>query len=120
MTVLTRRRFLQSGLAAAATVSFGPGFWRNAVAAAPPAQPDAVGPYGALLAPDANGIMLPPGFTSRVIARGGQPVPGTGYSFPPAPDGQATFPTPDDVAAAIEGLCTCVLLAATEQRLARD
>jgi len=24
------------------------------------------------------------------------------------------------VAAAIEGLCTCVLLAATEQRLARD
>jgi len=25
-----------------------------------------------------------------------------------------------DLAAAIEGLCTCVLLAATEQRLARD
>ena len=36
------------------------------------------------------------------------------------PDRPGTSPTPDDVAAAIGGLCTCVLLAATEQRLARD
>jgi len=39
--------------------------------------------------------MLPSGFTSRVIARAGLPVPGTTYVFPAAPDGQATFPLPD-------------------------
>jgi hypothetical protein len=74
-------------------VSFGPRFWRDALAA-PPAQPGP-GPYGPLLGPDANGIMLPRGFTSRVIARAGQVVPGTAYVFPAAPDGQATYPLPD-------------------------
>ena len=39
--------------------------------------------------------MLPQGFTSRVIARAGLPVPGTAYVFPPAPDGAATFPVQD-------------------------
>jgi uncharacterized protein len=73
----------------AASVTFGPAFWRDAFAA-PPAQPGA-GPYGPLLPPDANGIMLPQGFTSRVIARSGQLVPSTLYVFPPFPDGQATF-----------------------------
>src|SRR5262245_17546178 len=92
MSVLTRRRLLQTGLAAAATVSFGPSFWRDALAA-PPAQPGA-GPYGPLQAADVNGIMLPQGFSSRVIAQGGQLVPGTAYQFPVAPDGQATFPLP--------------------------
>ena len=94
MSVLTRRRLLQTGLAATASVTFGPAFWRDALAAAPPAQPGP-GPYGPLQPPDANGIMLPRGFTSRVVARAGQPVPGTAYVFPAAPDGQATFPLPD-------------------------
>ena len=93
MSALTRRRFLQTGLAAAASVSFGPGFWRDALAV-PPAQPGA-GPYGPLRAPDANGIMLPQGFTSRVIAKSGQPVRAPAYVFPTSPDGAATFPTPD-------------------------
>ena len=92
MTVLSRRRFLQTGLAAAASVTFGPGFWRDALAV-PPIQVGS-GPYGPLLPADANGIMLPAGFTSRVIAQGGQVVAGTGYPFPVAPDGQATFPLP--------------------------
>ena len=38
---------------------------------------------------------------------------------PPRPEHphRPSMPTPDDVAAAIEGLATCVLLAAAEQRL---
>ena len=47
------------------------------------------GPYGPLLPPDANGIMLPAGFTSRVIARSGEPVGSTGYVWPWFPDGGA-------------------------------
>ena len=35
---------------------------------------------------------MPPGFTSRVIARTGQPVGSTSYSWHGAPDGGACFP----------------------------
>jgi secreted PhoX family phosphatase len=41
---------------------------------------------------DANGVVLLPGFTSRVIATAGQPVAGTGFEFRAFPDGAATFP----------------------------
>lgn len=91
--MLTRRRLIQSGLTTAAAVSFGPAFWRAAFAAQP-AQPAPIGPYGWLRPPDANGIQLPPRFTSRVIAQSGLPVASTGYTFPIYPDGAATFPTP--------------------------
>ncbi|WP_189184643.1 alkaline phosphatase PhoX [Streptomyces albiflavescens] len=57
---------------------------------AAPAQ-NGTSPYGGLLAADANGIMLPSGFTSRVIARSGQTVPGTSYTWHNAPDGGACF-----------------------------
>jgi secreted PhoX family phosphatase len=49
-------------------------------------------PYGALAPADPNGVQLPPGFASRVIARSGAPVAGTGYTWPRAPDAAATFP----------------------------
>lgn len=49
------------------------------------------GPYGALRSPDDNGVKLPPGFTSQVIARSGAPVGRTGYTWPAAPDAAATF-----------------------------
>ena len=91
-THLTRRRLLQSGVAAAGAVSFGPAFWRQAFAA--PAQPGP-GPYGPLKPPDANGIALPEGFSSRVLAQANSPVMDTGYVFPIFPDGQATYATPD-------------------------
>jgi secreted PhoX family phosphatase len=42
--------------------------------------------------PDANGLLLPEGFRSRVVATSGRPVGSTGYVFPPYPDGAATFP----------------------------
>ncbi|MDO8189283.1 DUF839 domain-containing protein [Conexibacter sp. JD483] len=95
-TPLTRRRLLQSGLLAATAVSFGPQFWRDAMAATGDRLAQAgPGPYGPLLPPDANGIQLPQGFSSRLIARSGRAVEGTSYSFPIFPDGQATYATPD-------------------------
>ena len=57
------------------------------------AQAGGDGPYGALAAqPDANGLLLPEGFRSRVIARAGESVAGTTYEWPAFPDGAATFP----------------------------
>ena len=53
------------------------------------------GPYGPLGPADANGVELPVGFTSRVIATTGVVVPGTGYTWHVAPDGGATFATVD-------------------------
>ncbi len=51
--------------------------------------------YGALGSPDANGLRLPAGFTSRLIATTGTTVPGTSYTWHIAPDGGACFPAPD-------------------------
>jgi hypothetical protein len=54
---------------------------------------DNLGPLGA---PDANGLRLPEGFTSRVVARSGEePVPGAGYIWHDSPDGGAVFPVND-------------------------
>ena len=91
--MLTRRRLIQSGLTTAAAVSFGPAFWRDAFAAPPVATES--GPYSPLLAPDINGLRLPPGFSSRVIAQSNLPVAATGYVSRSSPDGAATFPLPD-------------------------
>ena len=48
--------------------------------------------YGPLGAADVNGLRLPSGFTSRVVATTGQTVGSTGYVWPADPDGAATFP----------------------------
>ena len=51
---------------------------------------------GPLLAPDANGIRLPAGFVSRLVAQSGQRVlPTANYIWHSAPDGGATFATDD-------------------------
>ena len=48
--------------------------------------------YGPLAdTPDANGLLLPAGFTSQLLAVGGETVPGTSYRWHPFPDGGATF-----------------------------
>lgn len=53
------------------------------------------GPYGPLRAPDEHGIMLPEGFSARVVARSFEFVPGTLFPWHAYPDGGATFETPD-------------------------
>ncbi len=40
---------------------------------------------------DENGVILPPGFRSRIIARAGEQVLGTPFEFRAFPDGAATF-----------------------------
>jgi uncharacterized protein len=79
----TRRQFLAAG---AAGLAFGPAFWRAQARAAQSS-------YGALRAADARGLMLPPGFRSREIARAGRPV--KGYPWHIFCDGQSTFSTPE-------------------------
>jgi secreted PhoX family phosphatase len=80
-----RREFLQLAAVAAVAVRFpqlvgGGGSGGGA------------GPYGALLPADANGIMLPEGFTAVEVARSNQAVGSSGYVWHRFPDGGATFP----------------------------
>lgn len=54
-----------------------------------------IGNVGPLGDADANGVRLPAGFTSRIVARSGQALPGSGYVWHGAPDGGAVFATTD-------------------------
>ncbi len=85
---MLRRDFLKLAAVGGAAVAASPLLARMLEAAA--AGP---GPYGPLGAPDANGLALPAGFSSRVVATTNQVVPGTAYAWHTAPDGGATFPT---------------------------
>jgi uncharacterized protein len=89
---ISRRYLLAAGAVAAGGLSVGPEMVRRALAA--PARAGR-GPYGPLLPPDANGVQLPAGFSSRRIASASRPVPGTSYVLPIFPDGQATYRTAD-------------------------
>ena len=76
-----------------ATFSLGAAFWEELFASAGGAG---LGPgYGPTRLPNEHGLRLPEGFSSRVIARGREPVPGTSYRWHLASDGSATFPTRD-------------------------
>ncbi|WP_431773940.1 alkaline phosphatase PhoX [Streptomyces cucumeris] len=86
---MKRRNFLRGAALGTSAAAFGGTLMRGAAYAAP-AQPGP-GPYGALGSADANGIQLPSGFSSRVIARSGQKVAGTSYTWHNAPDGGACF-----------------------------
>lgn len=88
---MQRREFLRWSAAGACGVTLGTSFWKRAYAA--PARPGD-GPYGPLPKKgDANGLRLPEGFRSRVIATTGEKVPGTEHIWHMAPDGGACFPT---------------------------
>ncbi|MFF9144405.1 alkaline phosphatase PhoX [Streptomyces sp. NPDC014861] len=86
---MERRSFLRGAVIGTSAAAFGGTLMAGAAYAAP-AQPG-TGPYGALGAANANGIMLPSGFTSRIVARSGQTVPGTSYTWHNAPDGGACY-----------------------------
>ena len=86
---MDRRTLLRATVAGAGGLALPFTAWPAAYAA--PAQ-NATGPYGALRAADANGIQLPAGFTSQVVARSRQTVPGTSYVWHDAPDGGAVIP----------------------------
>jgi secreted PhoX family phosphatase len=83
-----RRTFLKLGAAGAGAGLVGTRFLGTAL----PRAYAADGPYGALQPADSNGIQLPAGFSSRVVATSGSVVPGTSYTWHGAPDGGACFP----------------------------
>ncbi|MEV0438882.1 alkaline phosphatase PhoX [Streptomyces spectabilis] len=85
---MERRTVLRAAVLGAGAAAFSGSLWRQA--AAYPALPGP-SPYGALQTADANGIRLPAGFTSRVIARSTQKVSGTNHTWHQAPDGGACF-----------------------------
>lgn len=88
---ISRRRFVGTGVSAAGLFALGPAFWE---ALARPAETGR-SPYGPLGPPDANGLRLPEGFTSREVARGLTPVGATGYVWHLFPDGGSTYSTED-------------------------
>lgn len=62
----------------------------------PPALRSRIAEIGPLGEPDENGVRLPEGFRSRVIARSGEPVVrGSRFEWHSAPDGGATYGTED-------------------------
>jgi len=86
---MDRRSLLRATVVGAGTVALPFTAWSAAYAA--PSQ-NAAGPYGPLQAANAHGIQLPAGFTSQIVARSGQVVPGTSYVWHNAPDGGAVYP----------------------------
>jgi hypothetical protein len=66
------------------------------VATTAPARRQVATRYGPLAdEPDENGLLLPAGFTSELLAVGGETVPGTSYRWHPFPDGGACFALED-------------------------
>jgi secreted PhoX family phosphatase len=87
-----RRDFIAVGVGGAAAVSLGVAFWDdlfNSAASGPLRRGRG---YGRLRPPDELGFRLPEGFRARIVARGEEPVAGTGYRWHLASDGMATFP----------------------------
>lgn len=84
---MDRRSFLR-----AAVVATGGAVTVPLVGSAVGAQPGS-SPYGSLdgIEPDENGIILPPGFTSRIVAMAGEPVGDSDYRWRVYPDGAAVF-----------------------------
>lgn len=90
---MNRRDVIRAG-AGLAALSVG-GRWLLGCSNVDAASSPAGGIYGPLGPPDANGLRLPPGFSSRVVATSGERVAATGYVWHPNPDGGATFPADD-------------------------
>lgn len=94
-TGLTRRDALRAGAGAAGGLAFAGGLLGNALdAMAAPAVVGA-GPYGPLGSPDGNGLRLPDGFTSKVIARSTVDIGPRPYNFHILPDGMGAYKTDD-------------------------
>jgi uncharacterized protein len=92
---MRRREFIGLGVGGVAAASLGAVFWDELFGSAE-SRPLRVGRgYGPLRAPDENGFRLAEGFRSRMVARGEEAVPGTGYRWHIAADGMATFPAED-------------------------
>lgn len=95
-----RRRILLQGLGAAGVMATGlvTGCNGSGSGNVRPSGEAAsrIADLGPLGEPDDNGLRLPEGFTSRVVARSGErPYAGSPYLWHTFPDGGAVFPQPD-------------------------
>jgi uncharacterized protein len=90
---MRRRDFMGLGLGGA--VVLGAISWDELFSAAASEELRPGRGYGPLRPPNKLGFRLPEGFRVRLVARGGELVPGTGYEWHLASDGMATFPTGD-------------------------
>jgi secreted PhoX family phosphatase len=91
----TRRDFLRKSFAGMGWVMAGTTLSRCATDGDGTVTMSNLAKLGPLQDPDENGLRLPMGFTSRVIARSGQAVGSTDYVWHNAPDGGAVFTTDD-------------------------
>jgi secreted PhoX family phosphatase len=89
---MRRREFIGLGVGGAAALSLGVAFWDDLFSSAETGRLRSGRGYGRLRALDENGFRLPEGFRSRMVARGEEPVAGTGYPWHVASDGMATYP----------------------------
>lgn len=94
-TGLTRRDALRVGAAGAGGLALAGGMLGRAIDAMGAPAVIGAGPYGPLGAPDANGVRLPAGFTSRVIARSGTDIGPRPYNFHILPDAMGSYKTDD-------------------------
>jgi len=94
----SRRKFLAMGVGGVVLFTTGCGNQANSDTAnlpttGPFSQLPDIGPLGP---PDANGVRLPAGYSSRIVAvTGREPVTGCGYLWHMAPDGGACYATDD-------------------------
>jgi secreted PhoX family phosphatase len=88
----SRRQLLRHGIRGAA--SLGLGLLGTSVAVRD-ARAAGAADFGPLAPPDANGLMLPAGFSSRIVAVTGVLVPSSAYVWHGEPDGGAIFPAAD-------------------------
>ncbi len=92
---LTRRDAIRAGAGAAGGLALAGGLLGRAIDAMGAPAVIGEGPYGPLGSPDANGLRLPAGFTSRVIARSNTEIGPRSYKFHILPDGMGTYKTKD-------------------------
>lgn len=90
----TRRRLLRYGFYSMGLLAAGPLFYGCQVRCDQSGN-GSLASLGPLQSPDVNGLRLPVGFRSRIVARSSQPVPDTQIAWHAAPDGGATFATDD-------------------------
>jgi len=82
---------MRAGAGAAGGLALAGGFLGRAIEAMGAPATIGEGPYGPLGEPDANGLRLPAGFTSRVVARSNSRIGPRNYRFHPLPDGMGAY-----------------------------
>ena len=92
---LGRRELLRYGLYGAGALALGSLLQACSQNPAPEKRSN-IANLGPLGAPDANGVQLPAGFSSRIVARSGETVAGTGFAWHSTPDGGGVMATSDD------------------------